>query len=256
MARGPGSKPVASHTPRGCLPRADLPGDVRCIHMRDDTELITPAEAFRLVLRARYPERPALADEIVSSDWFLDRQRRPPFEGTAEARDCVAAFEALNAFYKHVVHHEIRLRGVSQSDNHPRDVDPIEQAVGDLNIWEGTLDCRQRGVGNFFQNIWAHKTDVMRIIRGPSSASRSPKKASFETYSKFQRDKRAATGNWSSREQDKPGLKCITMPVAIFAMYCVRSLRAPCNPTSRKNLARMGHANANRRSRIRRCRRL
>jgi len=132
----------------------------------DDSELITPAEVFRLLLRARYLERPALADEIVSIDWFGDRQLRRPLEGTVEAAEYSAACEALNAFYRHVERHEIRLRGIASNGN-ARDVDAIEQAVGDLDIWERALDCTDYGVGNFYRNLWAYKADVGRIINPP-----------------------------------------------------------------------------------------
>src|SRR5262245_13281776 len=107
--------------------------------------LIVPAEAFRALLRSHYPESPALADEIDSPDWFWKRQLAPPVAGTAAARECAAAFEALNNFYRQVAHHEIQLRGVPQ-DGNPRDIDAIEQAIGDLNIWKQTFDCSQQGI--------------------------------------------------------------------------------------------------------------
>src|SRR5260221_645278 len=55
--------------------------------MHDDSELITPAEAFRCCAPDT-PERPALADEIVSSDWFLDRQWRSPVSSTPADLKC------------------------------------------------------------------------------------------------------------------------------------------------------------------------
>jgi hypothetical protein len=40
-------------------------------------KMLTQTESFRTVLRARYPSRPALADEVENADYF-----RPPLDGS------------------------------------------------------------------------------------------------------------------------------------------------------------------------------
>ena len=59
-------------------------------------KMITLAEAFRVILRAAYSKRPALADEIQSYDYF----RYAPIARDSGLRDpeAQAAFDAIGAF--------------------------------------------------------------------------------------------------------------------------------------------------------------
>jgi hypothetical protein len=141
-------------------------------------EQITPLEAFRLILRSNYPNNPALPDQITSIDWFLEMQLLPPFEETAAAEDATAATEALNLLYGHVTYSRIKLRGVL--DRGPIDIDPADQAIGDLNIWELTLDCSLPGAARIYRNVRCIKADVVRVVTpSGSSANRGRTAKSF-----------------------------------------------------------------------------
>jgi hypothetical protein len=148
------------------MARADEPGSTTApvaLNTKTGGRLIRPVDSYRAVLREHYPERPALADEINSPEWFLKRQRDPPQEGTTELREYVAAVEAHNIFYWRVRVSEIRLRGTPE-DGVPRDIDPTEQETGfEFNIWTQRFDCRTtdffegaRPFGHLYLNVWCY----------------------------------------------------------------------------------------------------
>jgi hypothetical protein len=132
--------------------------------------LILPVDRFRALLRAQCTERPALADEIDSEEWFLKRQRGAPLEeGTTEGKEFVAAVEALNTLYQRVRVSEVRLRGTPDDGvGIARDIDPTEQAIGvSFNIWTREFDCRsqdfsgdtdarRRRGGHLYRNVWCY----------------------------------------------------------------------------------------------------
>ena len=141
-------------------------------------EQITPLEAFRQILRSAYPQNPALADQITSIDWFFEMQLSPPIEGTIPAAEATAATDALNLLYGHITYSRIRLRGIF--DHTPIDIDPSEQAIGDLNIWELTLDCSLPGLPpRIYRNVHCVKSDVIKVACLPtpklSKRGRTPK---------------------------------------------------------------------------------
>jgi hypothetical protein len=122
--------------------------------MSADQKLIAPIETLHGFIRDRLPdELKSLADKVDSPDWFREAQLSPPVEGSAAAALTVAAFEALNAIYDQVAHSQIRLRGTLQ-DGLPVDNDASDQAVGDLDIWERTLDCSVDGQRRIYRNVW------------------------------------------------------------------------------------------------------
>jgi hypothetical protein len=138
-------------------------------------KVITPLEALGLYLRARYPARPALVDEITSVDWFLERQLDRPIEGTIAALETTVVFEALNSLIRDVTYSIIRLRGILRSDGAVTDVDPADQAVGDLNIWEMTFDCSVPELPNrIFRNVRCVEADAKRAAKSQSPTARLP----------------------------------------------------------------------------------
>ena len=138
-------------------------------------KVITPLEAFGLYLRCRYPARPALVDEITSVDWFLERQLDRPIEGTITALETTVAFEALNSLYRDVTSSVIRLRGILRSDGAMTDIDPADQAVGDLNIWEMTFDCSVAELPNrIFRNVRCIEGDSKRAAKSQSPTTKMP----------------------------------------------------------------------------------
>jgi hypothetical protein len=122
---------------------------------------ITPLEAFRIMLRDSHPENPALPGQIIETDWFLKAQLSPPFAGTTAARDVEAAFDAINRLYAHVRYGRIKLRGTLDGSA-VADIDPADQAIGDLNIWNLTFDCTTTGQPRIFHNVRCIQDDVAR----------------------------------------------------------------------------------------------
>jgi hypothetical protein len=59
---------------------------------------VKPAEAFRLLLRADYPQELGLADEITSYEWFAHRGHRL-FE-RSDSHDAIVLRVAKNAIKK------------------------------------------------------------------------------------------------------------------------------------------------------------
>jgi hypothetical protein len=132
--------------------------------------IVTPLEAFQHILRSGYPQNSALADQITSIHWFLELQLTTPIEGTIAAADAVAATDAMNLLYGHVTYSRIRLRGVL--DRVPIDIDQSDQAIGDLNIWELTLDCSLPGLApRIYQNVRCIKSDVEKVATSPPKTS-------------------------------------------------------------------------------------
>jgi hypothetical protein len=157
--------------------------------------LVLPVERFRALLREQYTERPALAAEIDSEEWFLKRQRgepSPPLTA-AEAKEFAAAVEALNTFYRRVRNYEERLRGIDEDDVE-RDIGPIEQATGvDLNIWTHVFDCRSqvfsadgvRHVGHLYRDVSCYADPEPQPsaaqLNGPTVADPAPSASESES---------------------------------------------------------------------------
>jgi hypothetical protein len=132
---------------------------------------ISPLEALQYLLRNSYPANPSLADQITSVDWFYEMQLSPPIEGTTAAADAIAATDALTLLYGHITYSRIRLRGVF--DRTPIDIDESDQAIGDLNVWELTLDCSLPGLPpRIYRNVRCIKSDVEKIASSPPSTRR------------------------------------------------------------------------------------
>jgi hypothetical protein len=133
--------------------------------LKDGRRLILPVDRFRAILREQYPERPALADEIDSPEWFTKRQWDPPTEGTTELKEYLAAGKAMDTFYQRVKTYEERLRGIAEDDVE-RDLGPIEQAnVVEFNIWTRRFDGRTKDfsknapvldVGHVYRDVWCY----------------------------------------------------------------------------------------------------
>src|SRR5262245_42832971 len=99
--------------------------------MDDRPKILSPAEAFRVILRPRL-ERPALADEIAGWAWFhryqdltvkADSQSHLRPLSRSERHDFVAALRASRKLSKLVSEGKIRLRGEAPGDRFPRDID-------------------------------------------------------------------------------------------------------------------------------------
>jgi hypothetical protein len=99
--------------------------------------LLTPLEALRVFVRVLYPQRPWLADEIKTIDWFVHWKR----DGVSPEEHNIAS-RARDFLNKSVRKHTIRLRGVLDdgTPREPQDIDSLYCKEGELDIWKQTLE--------------------------------------------------------------------------------------------------------------------
>lgn len=104
-------------------------------------KMITLTEAFRVLLRAGYPQRPALADKIQSHLYFhyapIDKSTGRRVDAEAQAAD-----DALALLRGAIVSQSIRLRG-RLGDNLPADIDPTEVTGNGISVFNNALEVYQ-----------------------------------------------------------------------------------------------------------------
>jgi hypothetical protein len=134
------------------------------------SDIITPAEALRMFIRAHDP---ALADKAQSLEAVRVMQDiKAPGHVVGSSRILSAAWEAL---YDAVKTGRIRLRGVFRSGDLPLDIEDLEQAIGKLDIWERTLDCTPAGMkeDRIYRNVHCVKASALAFIT-PATAPVPP----------------------------------------------------------------------------------
>jgi hypothetical protein len=133
---------------------------------------LRPLEAFRVILRAQYRKRLALADEITDRNWFFSRQE---IKGThsadelplradltvQEREEVGAAQRALKTLRASVQQGKVRLRGRLSNDLVPRDIDPQDAMDGELVIWNDMLEMGSEREP--YQNVYCIAEDVRGI---------------------------------------------------------------------------------------------
>jgi hypothetical protein len=132
--------------------------------------VMLPEEAFRAILRAIYPQRPQLADEVTHPAWFLytKTNNTPDAEGEA-------AKKAIKYFRSCVASHQIRLRGVLKTSEPPIDIDPSEAANGHLGIFDATLELRADGrPQRKYTQVYCITDDVEGAVRGLGAPEGDP----------------------------------------------------------------------------------
>jgi hypothetical protein len=116
-----------------------------------------------LLLRSRYAEKPALPDEIQSYDWFHYEWVR---SDECTKADIDAAYDAIKILRENVKSCTILLRGVLRADEPPAPVDPADQSIGELDVFEQTLECRTKGLApKTYRRVFCVKADVQRIVK-------------------------------------------------------------------------------------------
>jgi hypothetical protein len=98
------------------------------------------AEAFRALLRERYPQQPELADDVTSGDWFrwpTMRHNWPP-EAIAAAKSAHAEILAT------IRDRRPPLRGFNERGE-PADIDPLDVATGRIKIFENAIEVALDG---------------------------------------------------------------------------------------------------------------
>jgi hypothetical protein len=140
-------------------------------------DVITPAEAFWLMLAARY-DKAALkvAEGINLYDWFWHpksshiKVRKGKGKGLAKIPLSVhaAAERTLKLFCDHVREGDIGLRG-ELNNNPPIDIDRADSLIGKLDIFQQTLTIyRGRTPARTYHNVICVKDGVMKIVENIS----------------------------------------------------------------------------------------
>ena len=118
-------------------------------------------EAFRVILRAVYPDRPALADEIQSYEWnFGSGPHWWQYETNLTSDEVIAvnkAFDVLNQG-------TIRLRGVLGPSCPEEDIDTADVRDGKLHVFDGKLYFLENKVIKTYHRVRAYETDVRHCV--------------------------------------------------------------------------------------------
>jgi hypothetical protein len=135
-------------------------------------DIISPADAFRLLLSARY-RRTTLqfADKINSYAWF-------GYPKSLGIPLCVhaAALAAIKKLCRHVKGGDIRLRGELCKEVPPVDIDQADCLVGELDVFNQTLTIHGQGltIDRIYRRVFCSAPDVARIAEGISTEPVAP----------------------------------------------------------------------------------
>ena len=131
--------------------------------------LIPLTEAFRAVLRAWYPARPALADEIQNEDYF-----RSPFDKSTGWRldpEVQIADFVCEELRDAIMKQQVRLRGRRQNKDDVEDIDPTEiKRTGILiftnavDRWQSTTRVSQFKQLPIYLNVHCYADDITALI--------------------------------------------------------------------------------------------
>jgi hypothetical protein len=117
---------------------------------------IEPAEALRVLLRARHPAYATIAGEITSYDWFWHwKSREVPADVHA------AADATIKELCRHIKEGGVRLRGDLHSDQPPADIDPTDCGGGELDVFAGTLTIEDARI---YRRVHCNAEDVTHIV--------------------------------------------------------------------------------------------
>lgn len=153
-------------------------------------KLIAPIDAFRLILRDQYPSNPALPDQITEIFWFISSEGRPK-------EDADAAWRALDTIKGLVAVGDIRVHGIEAPSSQRVEIDPVDLARGELDIWKQEIDCSKDGVRTFiYKDIFFIDEDVRRLV-GPQQSATAAGVKPKRTSPELDRAKRALTDLFS-----------------------------------------------------------
>ena len=174
---------------------------------------VTLVEAFRRILCAIYPDRPALADEIQSYAWPLfDPNRRcvdPDFvdvggerfwrgeERAGEGReDEVKAFNEAHRRLGEFVrqeHGKFRLRGALHPSKPLEDIDPADVRDSKLDVFAGRLRVfdGNKHIKTYYR-VHCYETDLDRRVAELRSEAKPGKWTSPAGFEKFTADYKAS----------------------------------------------------------------
>jgi hypothetical protein len=167
-------------------------------------------EAFRVILRAIYPGRPALADEIESYDWlYFDPNRRSidpeiwAYVGGEEfwrgeeragkgREDEDKAFKEAHRRLEDSVrqeHGKFRLRGAPHPSSPLEDIDPAYARDGKLDVFAGKLHVFDGNkIIKTYHRVDCYETDVNRCVAELCSETKDAKRTSEADFEEFKQN--------------------------------------------------------------------
>jgi hypothetical protein len=123
--------------------------------MIDDSQgLVTPHQAFGRILEVIYPDNPDLGAEVTSPYYFREKDPESP-----EVKACGKAFKFLEA---KVSEGKIRAQGERPKDDGPAPINLSELRIGELRVWEGTLEIQNEG--RRYRNVFLSLADLNREL--------------------------------------------------------------------------------------------
>ena len=161
---------------------------------------VTLEEAFRRILRALYPDRPALADEIQSYNWdFGGGHHWWQYETNLTSDEVIAVNKALELLNEFVLEQgKIKLRGAAHPSKPDEDINPADVGGSKLDVFAGKLRIfdGNKHIKTYYR-VYCYETDVNRCVaelrsetqrnRGSLAKPMSKKLRNFTTNYKGQR---------------------------------------------------------------------
>jgi hypothetical protein len=165
---------------------------------------IEPVEAFRVLFRARHPERAKAADDISSYRWFWYWKSLGVPEDVYQAADA-----ALKELHQHVKDGRIRLRGEMDSSKPPVDIDEIDCTLGRLTVWDSPGQRHEanqliiEGKGISIDRVWRRvhcsADDLANIIASNDNPADIDRVATTERAKNVEE----AVGSVTNREEER-----------------------------------------------------
>jgi hypothetical protein len=164
LGAGRGSSPLLDSCRRPACPRRPPRRRRRQIVDSDKIDWIEPAEALRVIVRALWPARLTLADEITDLRWFhYPKTMVESGRATTEEHDVTK--RALGLFHEKRTNGAVRASGVFNGVGRRELIEPSEVARGDLGIWKRELDCTIRGYPKrMYVDVLVSRRDVEAAI--------------------------------------------------------------------------------------------
>ena len=167
--------------------------------IEDSKKPVTPVEAFRVILRAIYPEKPELGSAIKSYEWFTGSDLR----NEVEEKDYWRARVASYLIQRNLRYCRIRAYGVLEAKRLDTEIPPDDLRRGDLHIFNATLDCSG---GRIFRSVFFSKEDILRLV-SPAKPTSVPAKFTDKAQAQAVYEARAraihkTTGRWPSESDD------------------------------------------------------
>jgi hypothetical protein len=127
-------------------------------------DFIRPADAFRIILRAIYPQNPRLPDRIKSYRFFRAGQRRygllPLTEQPPTPEHVRFPHQALRILRDSLQTQKTSLQGVLNGGP-SAPINAADAATGDLDVFAETLAI---GDGYVYRRVWCSRADVLALV--------------------------------------------------------------------------------------------